>query len=397
MKNHKKIAIFGSYNGTSIGDTAILLGFLSSLERVYGENIEVNVMLMKHIDIKKECLSLGIKLNIKKIVITEFEKSTNLLSSFTFLYKKFVNKFLYKRVVKLQTLHNALKDVDYLLIGGGNLIMDLYPKGPKLIQQICDAAIFQKVKYSFIGVGAGPIDTKYGKEVLKKSLLHAEYVFLRDQKSLNLVQDIYKEIKFSLMPDLAFGLNKAQGSLVDRDTLLVNVASVYAEGWPIKDADKFKHYIHHLIEVTKDLVNSKKFKKVILFYSNYPLDTIGGKAYMNELKQENISIEVIDRALSVSEIISLANSAKLTLVTRLHAGIMAYHGGSPIAAVSYQPKVKDILQENGISNHIYDIEFKNREKITKQIIDSINIKTKRKNKINREDIDKILIEVLDAK
>ena len=93
MKKYKKIAIFGSYNGTSIGDTAILLGLLSSIERIYGSNIEVNVLLMNPINIKKECLPFGIKLNINEIIITEFQKPTDFTSSIKLLYKKFANKF----------------------------------------------------------------------------------------------------------------------------------------------------------------------------------------------------------------------------------------------------------------------------------------------------------------
>jgi len=41
----KKIAIFGSYNSTSIGDTAILFSLLSFLQRI-DSNLEVNLVLM---------------------------------------------------------------------------------------------------------------------------------------------------------------------------------------------------------------------------------------------------------------------------------------------------------------------------------------------------------------
>ena len=41
----KKITIFESYNDTSIGDTAILFGLLSCLQRI-DSNLEVNLVLM---------------------------------------------------------------------------------------------------------------------------------------------------------------------------------------------------------------------------------------------------------------------------------------------------------------------------------------------------------------
>ena len=106
---------------------------------------------------------------------------------------------------------------------------------------------------------------------------------------------------------------------------------------------------------------------------------------------------MIDRELSVSEIILLGNSAKLTLVTRLHAGIMAHHGGSPVVAVSYQPKVKDVLQESAISNHVFDIEFTNREEVIQQVIDSLDKKHEIQSKISMDKIDKVLIKILGTK
>jgi polysaccharide pyruvyl transferase WcaK-like protein len=394
----KKIAIFGSYNGTSIGDTAILLGLLSSLEKIYQSDLKVNILVMKPINIKEECNKQNIKININEIVITEFIKPNNYISYIKLFFKKIKNKFFNKEVIKKSTVDFALKDVDYLLIGGGNLIMDLYPQSPQLIKTICDIAISKNVKYSFIGVGAGPLNSDFGRSIFEKYLKQAEYVFLRDKDSLNLLQKKFKNINLFLIPDLALALsNTCKIKKMDRDTLLINVASVYGQGWPIEDNSKFLEYIKNMVEVTRELILSEQFKKIKLFYSNYPLDTQGGEVFIDELRKYNIQVEVINKALTVSEIISLANGSKLTFVTRLHAGIMAYHGGSTIVAVAYQPKVKNVLKESGISNYIYDIEFKNKNKITQKIIDSLNKKTIINNKINIENINTTLIKILESK
>lgn len=396
MGSMKKIAIVGSYNGTSIGDTAILLGLLSSIERVYGDSVCVNVLVMSPVNLTNECASLGIGVSVNEIVITEFHRPSNLKEIFPLIYKKVVNKLFSGPAVKSSTLKVALSSVDHLIIGGGNLIMDLFPNHPHFIQVICDFAISQKVKYSFVGVGAGPINTKLGRNIFQNSLQNAEHIFFRDKKSLSLAQDYFSNLKFALMPDLALGIDTTQNSSIDNSVLLINVASVYGQGWLIQNKDKFEDYIQNLVEITKEIIKLNEFDKLILFYSNYPLDTFGGEAYLAELENEDISVEVINRKLKVSEIISLGRGAKLALVTRLHAGIMAYLGGASIAAVAYQPKVADVLADSGISIRIFDMDFKNRGEVIHEIVDSMSRKPKEKSRTTIESIDRVLTEILDV-
>ena len=55
-----KIAVFGSYNGTSIGDTAILLGLLSCIARVESD-VEVTVLTMGPIELDRDLARVGLK------------------------------------------------------------------------------------------------------------------------------------------------------------------------------------------------------------------------------------------------------------------------------------------------------------------------------------------------
>ncbi len=391
----KKVAIFGSYNGTSIGDTAILLGLLSSLERVYGKNITVNLLLMYPIDIEAELYALGKHLNINIYVITEYQKVHNLVSFFSLFPKKVLNK-IFKKTIKIETLKSALKNVDHLLIGGGNLLMDLYKSSPNLIHLICKTAIKYNVPYSFIGVGAGPIDTLYGKKIFINCIANAQNIFVRDCHSFEVLKKIYPDppVKYVCMPDLAFGIEAVSKNSEEKSILLVNIASVYGEGWPVSNEVKFHEYVENMVNITEKLYQTSLFDTIKLFYSNYPLDTYGGKEFTKKLRAKAIDIEVIDKNLTVTEIIALAHQAKLTLVTRLHAGIMAYLGGSPILAVAYQPKVKYVLQESGITQNIFDMSFSNQDTIISKTLIQLTQKTEQNSTDKQKKIDSVLLEIL---
>ena len=76
MDEIKKITIFGSYNGNSIGDTAILIGILSSLDRVFKEHIKVDVLVIKQIGLLDELRKFNLNICINEIVINKFENNT---------------------------------------------------------------------------------------------------------------------------------------------------------------------------------------------------------------------------------------------------------------------------------------------------------------------------------
>jgi len=372
----KKIAIFGSYNGTSIGDTAILIGMLNVLNDIYGDKLEVNVLVMNKINILKEIEFLNLDIKINEIVITEFFKSKNFIKRGQLILKKINNKFK-QEVIKQDTLNIALKNVDLLIIGGGNLIMDLYEDSPNLIKKITDIANKNQVPYVFLGIGAGPLYTNKAKEIFFKILKNSKKIYVRDSKSKYLLESYYKNLVVNVIPDLAFGINYSVKKN-KKNTLLVNIASLYSDNWPEKDLKKFDFYIENIVDIVKKLYLTQNFSKIKLFYSNYPLDRLGGKKFLTFFNN-NFNIEEIDKKLSVKDLIELGAEAKLSFVTRLHAGITTYIGGAKIAAVSYQPKVNSILSEYNVTKYIFDLDFNNKDLILKKVIESLNDSTIQQN------------------
>jgi polysaccharide pyruvyl transferase WcaK-like protein len=229
-----------------------------------------------------------------------------------------------------------------------------------------------------MGVGAGPITTDEGKRIYRKLLINSKKILVRDKNSKKLLNNLYPNIKIEVMPDFALAI-ETKNILKEkrRNILLINLAAVYAKGWPIVNERKFNSYIKNFVDIIETIYKKDNFTKVVLFYSNYPLDKKGGEEFL-KLIDKNIKVIHIDKRLSVKNIIKLANSAKLTIVTRLHAGILSHLGGSEIAAISYQPKVKDIFLDYFITDAIFDIEFGNKKTVLSQILNN-KIKSEQKN------------------
>ena len=118
-----KISIFGSYNKASLGDTAILLGLISSLYRLFGGKLVINVLVLKKININLELKEIGLNLLVNEVVIDKLKKESNPLK---ILLLKIKRRFFDKNILDRKKIRGSLLDSDYLFIGGGNLINTLF-------------------------------------------------------------------------------------------------------------------------------------------------------------------------------------------------------------------------------------------------------------------------------
>lgn len=365
----KKIAVFGSYNGSSIGDNAILYGIISCLLGT-DEEIEVTVLTMKKcIDFENESLFHFDESRIKERVINVLSSDKSSLSS---RIKNIFNlcrvKLKLTSVIDETKLSNALSKCDLLLIGGGNLLMDYYPSWPNIIKDVCCTAQHFTIPYYFLGVGAGPIDRHTSALIFKDLINNSEACYVRDDKSKGILANLGITENVHVSVDLAFGIDNIVSCDVVRDRITVNLASVYAKGWPEEDNAKFEAYINQVLDVTNSLCSKYAVRKLEVFSSNFPLDNFACEYFIKRLPVE-YTVIYTDKKLSVSEIIRLNQYAVASLVTRLHAGIMASKSCGNLYAIVYQPKVKTVLNQSAANLQTFDIlskfdglaEFNNKE------------------------------------
>lgn len=350
MSQPKHIVIFGSYNGGSIGDTAILLGLISSLQRVCAEPVSVSVLSMGEIGIQDELDALGISCQVQEIPIYKAWSDDRSRAG------KLINRGWRgaKRLLGQPGLNNrkirkAFQSADLLLVGGGNLVMDLFPRWPKMMHHVCTMATRHGIPYHLLGVGAAPIDTPVGKRELLDVLTGARSVTFRDDLSVAYCQNVLGFNNAHSGPDLAFGITPLCASTEKRhDQLMLNLAALYSPLWPEKKPETFEAYIGQSLSLVLRLCSELNIRKVVLFNSNYPLDQLAADAFSDAFSQQNsggISLDLIPGRQKVAELITACGKAEYALVTRLHAGIISRISGAKLLAVAYQPKVKDVLSK----------------------------------------------------
>lgn len=350
----KRIAIFGSYNGSSIGDTAILFGMLSSL-LAENKSLEITVLTMKKcINLENETLFDFDNRNIKEQPINIFSSESSLLQRVKNIFNLFLVKLKFVSVIDSRELKKQLANCEQLLIGGGNLLMDYYPSWPEVMRDVCHEATKLKVPYYFLGVGAGPINSEKSKLIFKGLVNNSVACYVRDRASKEVLANAGIEKNVFVSMDLAFGIKSIHPESYSKDRITINLASVYAKGWPEENTEKFEAYIEQAIIITKNLCSKYKTKKLEVFSSNYPLDNYACEYFIKRLPSD-FSVTYNNEMLTVSEIILLNQRAIASLVTRLHAGIMASKSCKNLYAIVYQPKVETVLRQACVNLQTFEI------------------------------------------
>lgn len=379
----KKVAVFGSYNGSSIGDNAILYGILNCLLTM-DEEVEIIILTFnKCIELENESLFDFEEKRIKESIIHVIKSdNSSLFLQAMNIYNKFKLKFNLTSIIDKVKLNDELAKCDLLLIGGGNLLMDYYPSWPNMLKDVCSIANKLALPYYLLGVGAGPISRQESVLIFKELIENSGACYVRDNKSKDILSNVGIDKNVSISVDLAFGIESLITNNLDKDRITINLASVYARGWPEENLDKFEAYIDQVLNITNSLSVKYGIKKLEVFSSNYPLDNYACEYFIKRLP-DDYKVIYTDAKLSVSDIIRLNRFAVASLVTRLHAGIMASKSCENLYAIVYQPKVETVLKQTGVNVQTFNILTECKE--------VIKFNCTNKNKVNNLDIAKDLV------
>lgn len=348
-----KIAIFGSYNGTSVGDTAILLGLMRAT-KLARPDAEISVLNMGPLDLSRDRTFAGLRdaPHLVRANAWAFEEWP-LLSSLAWRAQCVLPYRSMLGPINEARCRSVLRAQDLLIIGGGNLLMDLFAGGVELIERICNVATQAALPYCFLGVGAGPIDGEAARSTFASCLAGARSVVVRDQASLALCRQALGRDDTSKAPDLAFALQGAFAFTANRATLAINVAAVGDRTWPTRNETRYKAYVDGIVRLARSAIELRKPERVEIVSTNEIVDrraVADVLAGLNDAPAAGGPPATIATCRDVTDVLAAFSRAELALTTRLHAGILAAIAGCRVLPVAYDRKVASVLEAERITH-----------------------------------------------
>lgn len=301
-----KITIIGWYGTETIGDRAILAGLFSFFAKVYDE----------------------FEINLGSLYPFFSERTINEDYSF---YKEITNKDFKIEIFnskESKELDSAIKKSDLVVMGGGPL-MDLGELF--MVEYAFKKAQKLGIKTALLGCGVGPLfHKKYKKTVLDISLC-SDVIILRDNKSKDNLEDIYKEfnktfdlsiVSTSYDPAVECTLEYNRLNKKDeKEYIAVNLREFPLEYNKQHDSKNINDELKNFIQSLAEKYSDREIRLIPMHYFY-----IGGddRIFLNsiafELKKENITVQ--NPNLTLKETIAVYQNAYFNIGMRFHSVVL---------------------------------------------------------------------------
>lgn len=323
-----RIVLSGYYGFDNIGDEAVLYSIVNLLKKEI-PNVQITVLSNN----------------------PEKTKSTYGVES--------VNRWDLKAIIK------AIKQSDLLVSGGGSLLQDVTSsKTVPYYLAIVKIAQLLKKKVVFYSQGIGPVNKGFSRFLIKHIVNKVDGIFVREPASKALLEEIgiKKEIHVAIDPVIGIECKN------NKQVVSGKSVGVYLRPWHDKAHDE--KLLQGLSEGLKLLAQNGY--KLYLIPMHYDQDreiafeiekvlTTGKDCISKE------AVVVVDKMLSIEEVLNYTNSFDMVIGMRLHSLIMAAATKVPMIGLSYDPKVTAFMKEMGIpycvdTNRVSEEQFKNMVK-----------------------------------
>lgn len=358
-----KITIIGWYGTETIGDRAILAGLISFFNKSY-ENFEIK---------------LG--------SLYPFFSERTINEDYSF-YKEIIKKDIEIELFNSKNseeLSMTIKDSDLVIMGGGPL-MDLDELF--MVEYAFKKAKKLKIKTALLGCGVGPLfHKKYRKSVLNISL-HSDIIILRDNKSKDNLEEIYKEFNKSFNSKLVntsydpavectLEFNKLH-TIINKDYIAINLREFPLEYNKNNDSKNINKELEKFIESISVKFKDREIRLIPMHYFH-----VGGddRVFLNAiaLKLQKGNIKVQNPNLTLKETIEVYSNAYFNIGMRFHSVVLQTISSGKNYVLDYtEPKKGKIFGflSDIDKNNFYDKRYISLQEdtITTDIIQNTNEK-----------------------
>jgi polysaccharide pyruvyl transferase WcaK-like protein len=267
----------------------------------------------------------------------------------------------------LASSRHTMKSFDLLIIsGGGQLTEKDGPWGfPYTIFKWVVLARSAGVRCVFLNVGAGPLTQPLSKFFVRRALLAADYVSLRDYKSQALVQKIGFTGESQVCPDSAYGLEVAAVRGSARETgsqSIVGFAPMdYCDPGPRggyqaeKDQIVYDAFIRKLASFASWLIS--RSHALALFGTDFGVDPKAIQDLQSALlSYHGISSRQcgVDHSVKVRDLLAAMSGMDYVVTCRFHGVVFAHLLKKPVLAIAPHPKVAELMADLELSNYCVD-------------------------------------------
>lgn len=386
----KKIGIWGFFGYGNLGDAAIQESIIQAIKKrlpqatIYGFSLNpIDTRQRHHIDAfpiyRKHIRSVSSAKQTKSWLEKEkapslYRRMRNWLKTINLVYPllKGLRKILlglmpiWEEIRFLVNSFWILRDLNVLVISGGGALDEYWGgpwRHPFALFKWAALAKIARVKLYVLSVGASSLKSPVTQFFVKCVLALADFRSFRDENSKRLVENIGFTGESHVFPDLAYNLeiDKSHRPFIkSNESRIVGINPIAyfdPRSWPEKDDIVYRNYVSKMSSFIYWLVQEQY--RTLFFATDIFMDRLvvtDIKECLENMAATKLNGQIIDPSiLTVSDLLVQISSTDLIVASRLHAILLSHVMHKPVLAISYDKKVKTLMENMGQLEYCQDI------------------------------------------
>src|SRR5258706_6489773 len=259
------------------------------------------------------------------------------------------------RFQDLYSILRATRRMDILLVPGTGILDDFgeKPHGmPLTIYLVCLFARLQRIRIYFISIGAGPIENRLSRWLMKSAASLGHYRSYRDVPSKEFMKGLGLNVENDeIYPDIAFKLKAPQSREHDEhgQPVIIGVGMMTYRGCrndAIQGADTYAAYLEKMVNFVLWLLDRSYIVRALIG-QDVDSRTVSDLSNKIRLLRKDLTHErfVAEPARSLHELMDQIVQTDAVVATRFHNIVCALKAGRPTASIGYSAKFEAFLKE----------------------------------------------------
>lgn len=253
----------------------------------------------------------------------------------------------------LITSYPAVRTLTHLIVSGGGQLDDMWGgpfEQPWALLKWSTLASAVGAKVIFLSVGAGPLDARASRHMVRLALKNGRYRSYRDEESRDFIARLGVREPGRVYPDLAFGLAPEFHPIASpRPTIAIGPLPFFdPRVWPERDQSVYDAYVDKLASVVGRL--TRQGTRVLFVPGSLSQDPmVAADIRAVAASRYGAPGEAIadSAAQTVPELIDDLRRCTAIVTSRFHGLVLGAMAGRPLIALSYHPKLEVLMRNMG--------------------------------------------------
>ncbi|MFK8015359.1 MAG: polysaccharide pyruvyl transferase family protein [Gammaproteobacteria bacterium] len=264
---------------------------------------------------------------------------------------------------------DVLADVDLIIVAGSNQYLDNFGGVwgfPYTLMKWADLCAKTDTSLVFLSIGAGPIDRRLSRYMVRRAIGKSLFHSYRDRGSLLLIEGESARLGGVVYPDLACNLQFPTQQIdfdAERLRVAINPMPVYGDYWFTQDRTKYIAYLTRLAELAIHL-DAKQCDVTLFPTQTRDMDAIRDMVEIVRKRSPELAqrLTVTDTA-TTQEVMEVIQSAHVIVPTRFHGTILGILAKRLVVGVCYQAKAMEAMQSAGQGDYAFMLDDVSSEQL----------------------------------